>query len=78
MRFTVHTGKGKTPFELHHGRKPRTKLVNLANKQISLLSKWKTLCNLENPERLSCLNNTGIAEETARTIWSWPRRRAQQ
>ena len=52
MRFTIHTGKGKTPFELHHGRKPRTKIINLTNKQTSLLSDWKTLCNLENPERL--------------------------
>ena len=52
MRFTIHTGKGKTPFELHHGRKPRTRIINLTNKQTSLLSDWKTLCNLENPEIL--------------------------
>ena len=52
MRFTVHTGKGKTPFELHHGRKPRTKLTNLINKQTSLLSDWKSICDLENPGRL--------------------------
>ena len=52
MRFTVHTGKSKTPFELQHGRKPRTKLRNLTNKQTSLLSKWESLCDLENPERL--------------------------
>ena len=24
MRFTIHTGLKITPFELHHGRKPRT------------------------------------------------------
>ena len=29
MRFTVHTGLKKTPFELHHGRKPRTELTNI-------------------------------------------------
>ena len=52
LRFTVHTGKGKTPFELHHGRKPRTKLTNLINKQTSLLSDWKSICDLENPGRL--------------------------
>ena len=28
MRFTVHTGLKKTPFELHHGRKPRTELTS--------------------------------------------------
>ena len=26
MWFTIHTGLKKTPFELHHGRKPRTEL----------------------------------------------------
>ena len=29
MRFTIHTGLKLTPFELHHGRKPRTELTNL-------------------------------------------------
>ena len=24
MQFTIHTGLKKSPFELHHGRKPRT------------------------------------------------------
>ena len=29
MRFTIHIGLKLTPFELHHGRKPRTELTNL-------------------------------------------------
>ena len=29
MRFTIHTGLKKTPFELHHSRKPRTELTNI-------------------------------------------------
>ena len=29
MRFTIHTGLKITPFELHHGRKPRTELTNI-------------------------------------------------
>ena len=29
MRFTKHTGLKKTPFEQHHGRKPRTELTNI-------------------------------------------------
>ena len=33
MRFTIHTGT----FELLHGRKPRTKLVNITNKQIIII-----------------------------------------
>ena len=28
-RFTIHTGLKITPFELHHGRKPRTELTNI-------------------------------------------------
>ena len=28
MQFTVHKGLKKTPFELHHGTKPRTELTN--------------------------------------------------
>ena len=29
MRFTIHTGLKLTPFELHHGRKPKTELTNI-------------------------------------------------
>ena len=29
MRITIHTGLKITPFELHHGRKPRSELTNL-------------------------------------------------
>ena len=29
MRFTIHTAMKITPFELHHGRKPRTELTNV-------------------------------------------------
>ena len=29
MRSTIHTGLKKTPFELHHGGKPRTELTNI-------------------------------------------------
>ena len=29
MRFTIHTGLKRTPFELHHGRKPRNELTNI-------------------------------------------------
>ena len=35
MRFTIHTGLKRTPFELHHGRKPRTELTNI-------IKDWKT------------------------------------
>ena len=31
LRFTIHSETKKTPFELHFGRKPRTKLSNLKN-----------------------------------------------
>ena len=38
MRFTIHTGL--TPFELHHGRKPRTQLTNPVMDGKSFLSEW--------------------------------------
>ena len=39
MRFTIHTGLKTTPFELHHGRKPRTELTNIIkDEKISFLN----------------------------------------
>ena len=43
MRFTIQTGLRKTPFELHHGRKPRTELTNIINDGTSFLSDWSEL-----------------------------------
>ena len=43
MRFTVHTGLNKTPFELHHGRKPRTELTNIVKDSKTYLSDWSEL-----------------------------------
>ena len=43
MRFTIHTGIKLTPFELHHGRKPRTELTNLVKDGKSFLSDWTEL-----------------------------------
>ena len=38
MRFTIHT-----PFEVHHGRKPRTELTNIIKDGKTFLSKWSEL-----------------------------------
>ena len=43
MRSTIHTGLKKTPFELHHGRKPRTELTNIIKDGKSFLSNWSEL-----------------------------------
>ena len=43
MRFTIHTGLKLPPFELHHGRKPRTELTNLVKDGKSFLSDWTEL-----------------------------------
>ena len=43
MRFTLHTGLKLTPFELHHGRKPRTELTNTVKDGKSYLSDWSEL-----------------------------------
>ena len=43
MRFTIHTGLKKTPFELHHERKPRTEPTNIVKDGKSFLSNWSQL-----------------------------------
>ena len=43
MRFTIHTEMKITPFELHHGRKPRTELTNVIKNGKSFLSSWSEL-----------------------------------
>ena len=43
MQFTVHTGLKKTPFELHHGRKPITELTNIVKEGKTFLSDWSEL-----------------------------------
>ena len=48
MRFTIHTGMKITPFELHHGRKPRTELTNIIKDGRSFLSNWSELPVLAN------------------------------
>ena len=43
MRFTIHTGLKTTPFELHHGPKPRTELTNIIKDGRSFLSNWREI-----------------------------------
>ena len=43
MRFTIHTGLKRTPFELHHGRKPRTELTNIVKNGKTYLSDWSEM-----------------------------------
>ena len=43
MRFTIHTGLKRTPFELHHGRKPRTELTNIVKDGKTYLSDWSVI-----------------------------------
>ena len=66
MRFTIHTGLKKTPFELHHGRKPRTELTNIIKDRKSFLSDWSdwSVLALNRPKT----GNSPI-------IWSWPQQK---
>ena len=43
MRFTIHTGLKITPFELHHGKKPRTELTNIVKDGKTYLSNWSEM-----------------------------------
>ena len=43
MRFTIHTGITVSPFHIHLGRKPRTRLINLDKDNKSYRSEWAKL-----------------------------------
>ena len=43
MRFTIHTGLKIPPFELHHGRNPRTELTKIVKDGKSNLSNWSEM-----------------------------------
>ena len=46
IRQTQHNTLKMTPFQLHHGRKPRTPITNLIGQPACLLTNWKkTLTN---------------------------------
>ena len=42
MRFTIHTALEMRPFELHHGRKPKTELNNRVKENKICSSNWTT------------------------------------
>ena len=50
MRFTIHTGLKTTPFELHHGRKPRNEIMNIVKDGKTYLSKWSEM-TISAPDR---------------------------
>ena len=58
IRSTIHTGLKKTPFELHHGRKPRTELTNMIKNGKSFLSNWSEL-SISAPNRPKIPINVG-------------------
>ena len=58
LRFTIHTGLKKTPFELHHGQKPRTELTNMKKDGKSFLSNWSEL-PISAPNRPKILKYVG-------------------
>ena len=43
MRFTKHTGLKRTPFELHHGKNPRTELTTIVEEGKMYLSGWSEI-----------------------------------
>ena len=43
MRFTILAGLKITPFELHHGSKPRTELTNIVKDGKTYLSNWSEM-----------------------------------
>ena len=43
MRFAIHSGIKVSPYELHHGRKPRTELANIVKDNKCHQSERKTI-----------------------------------
>ena len=70
MRFTIHTRLKRTPFELHHGRKPRTELTNIPKdgKHIYRIGQ-KYLFQQTNRRSQSVWAVMRMAR--SRTTWSW-------
>ena len=61
IRFTIHTiltGLKVTPFELHHGRKPRTELTNFVKDGNTYLSNWSEM-TISAPDRPKLLIHVG-------------------
>ena len=67
MRFTRHTGLKVSPFELHHGRKPRTELTNIV-KDKSYLCDWKTMNVSVAPKQIPIYVARNEEEVTDQTI----------
>ena len=65
-RFTIHTGLKTTPFELHHGRKPRTELTNISKDGKSFLPNWRQIHVLANsrPKIPIYVTRNGDGEES--------------
>ena len=73
MRFTVHTGFKKAPFELHHGRKPRTELTNIVKDGKTFLSDSSEL-SISAPLRPKIpiyVGGDGDGEITNHIIMAW-------
>ena len=43
MLLTIHTGLKRTPFELHHGRKPRTQPTTIVKDGKTYLWDWSEI-----------------------------------
>ena len=65
MRFKIHTGLKMSPFELHHGRKPRTRLTNVVKDNKSYLSDRTTL-NVSVPPKQITIN---VARNEKGEVW---------
>ena len=77
MRFTIHTELKLTPFELHHGRKPRTELTNIVKDEKSVLSSLSEL-SVSAPNRPKtpiyvAVMRTGTSQTIS--LWREPKQR---
>ena len=73
LRFTIQAGMKITPFELHHGCKPRTELTNIIKDGRSFFSNWSELPVLAN-ERQKIpvyITRNGDGEVSNHIVMAW-------
>ena len=80
MRFTIHTGLERTPFELYHDKKPRTELSKRVKEGKTYLSDWSeiSISASNKPKIFIYVVRDADGEITNHWSWQGPRPRKDQ
>ena len=78
MRFTINTGLKMTPFELHHGRKPKTELTKVMKTGKSLLYNWSETIISANTRPKIPIYVTRNGDGGFTTTSIWPEKKSEE